>query len=505
MKSLQPLPNKSGVWVFAALNAAFVVAIVAGAAVSGAQNPRLLYLALLFALCSSSIIDLDGWNGRNALLAMFMVIYFVFFGVGGVAALMRGAAAPPEASPLSATEAVVLVGGLLLVLSYRAAVAMLGGRGRAPLRRRGGREWPIGTIVGAGAALWVVGTFATYYWYFHVVTDVTNAATRKGLASHSELVISGLILAQLVQPLGILLTAYAWRTRRSAVLVALLAVMVALQVVLGFVIDIKGTALLGGVLVIVTIVLIDGRLPVWWIAGAALFVQLSFPVFQAYRVVVHGDLGLARTTVLDHLGKALHLALSAEQRVEHGPDRAQTFFERLSLMGSVQMIVERTGVDVPYQRGHTLTPLISTFVPRLLWAGKPDVQAGQLVNQAFHVSDSADTYISPSHLGELYWNFGWAGVVLGMPIIGLLCGWVGARFNLRDGVTVTRLLVTILTLQYIIHGFEGSIAVSYVVWLRSLAAVAALDRLFARPAGRDAPGPVTAAPMPQRRFPNLLA
>jgi uncharacterized membrane protein len=140
------------------------------------------------------------------------------------------------------------------------------------------------------------------------------------------------------------------------------------------------------------------------------------------------------------------------------------------------------------------------------------VPTGQLFNKAFHITDSDDVYISPSHLGELYWNYGWAGVLFGMPLIGFICGWVGARFNLAEFTTVTRVLVTVITIKLLIVGFEGSIADIYVVWLRSLAGIGILHLAFARvPVGsrllRSAMS--QSEPVPEKRpeaplFPNLL-
>jgi len=70
--------------------------------------------------------------------------------------------------------------------------------------------------------------------------------------------------------------------------------------------------------------------------------------------------------------------------------------------------------------------------------------------------------------------------VLGMGLIGFICGWVGARFSLAEYTTVTRLVVIALTIKLLIVGFEGPISDIYVVWLRSLAGIGLLHLVFAR-------------------------
>jgi hypothetical protein len=79
--------------------------------------------------------------------------------------------------------------------------------------------------------------------------------------------------------------------------------------------------------------------------------------------------------------------------------------------------------------------------------------------------------------------------------------------------TVTRVLVTVITIKQLIVGFEGGISDIYVVWLRALAGIGILHLIFARvPAvsrlfrpsesGREAAS--AEQPYGQRLFPNLL-
>jgi hypothetical protein len=297
-------------------------------------------------------------------------------------------------------------------------------------------------------------------------------------------------------------------TKRNEIL-ALVLLVLAVQVFLGFVIDIKAMALAGGLLVILTSIFAEGRVPKAWVAYVALFIFVAFPVFQSYRGVVVGG-GLSRIQVLENFSKTFDAVLAANDKTNTGRDRAQTFFERLSMKGSVLMIVNGTDNGVPFQNGYTLTPILAAFVPRIVWPDKPDVAVGRMVNRAFHVTEQDETYISPSHLGELYWNFGWSGVVVGMAIIGALSGFI-SRFNLRERRSVTRLLVMALTVEFTIHGFEGSLG-SYVVWLRSMAVVGLLHLLFARKAAATFENPdairsgipVTESGPAGTIFPNLL-
>jgi hypothetical protein len=263
----------------------------------------------------------------------------------------------------------------------------------------------------------------------------------------------------------------------------------------------------GGILVILVLLLVRGRVPRAWLIGAALFAVLAFPVFQAYRMQVTGFRHMTNAQAAQNLGKVFSIALAGSEKVKGGfggkAYRQQNFIERSSMKSAVELIVTRTGKDVPFQHGYTLQPFLAAFVPRLVWAEKPSDDAGLVFNREFHVSIFRDVYISPSHLGELYWNFGWPGALIGMSAIGLLLGFIGKRCDLSERRSVTRLLIVAITIYLICVRFEGSIAVNYVVWIRSLAAILLLHWLFARvkvrgerdsSRSRSAPSPLAIQP-----------
>jgi hypothetical protein len=107
------------------------------------------------------------------------------------------------------------------------------------------------------------------------------------------------------------------------------------------------------------------------------------------------------------------------------------------------------------------------FVPRLIYPGKPTVSVGQLFNREFRISLDKNTYISTSFLGEMYWNFGWTGALLGMSCMGFFWGVIGSVANIRERATVAKVLILITAIYMLILRFETGIAQQTILFLRS--------------------------------------
>lgn len=105
-------------------------------------------------------------------------------------------------------------------------------------------------------------------------------------------------------------------------------------------------------------------------------------------------------------------------------DQATAFFERSFEPIPASFLygeVERHG----YRYGDTLDYLAYAFVPRLFWPDKPAVSRGAWFYYyigAARSEDEATTSIAQTASGELYWNFGFPGVVFGMGALGALFG-----------------------------------------------------------------------------------
>jgi len=488
--------------LYALVNFAFIALIGVCATRSSGDTgatAHLAYLVLLFALCSSPLLVIRKLNDQYSLLTAFFGIYFVSFGVIDLGALLTGTKDPSWAGDgMSPAELLILLGGAAYLVGYRVA-----GRRREASTFLAA-DWPLRSLVLVGLLMWTAGTAATWYWNIYLTVRAGQSNNHSGVA-----VSTVLMIGRYVQPLGLLVVAYAYTISRSRLLTLIMVALALFQVLLGFVSDTKGGAMIGGLMVIVTAFLVTGKVPKLWALAGVLFVVFAFPVFQAHRLYVVGERGESNAASVANLSKVLEISIDSQQRA--AAEHAQSFFQRSSVKGSVEMIVSKTGNGVAYQHGYTLIPLLTSFIPRVIWPNKLDVQTGELVNTEFHVTGESVTYISPSTIGELYWNFGWVGALLGMLLLGALMGRINALCDLSREVSVTRLLILGITILQLGLRFEASIAAEYSVWLRSIVGILLLHAMFARGTAqrsaqeaRRMPSARPEASVALPRFPHLL-
>jgi hypothetical protein len=117
-----------------------------------------------------------------------------------------------------------------------------------------------------------------------------------------------------------------------------------------------------------------------------------------------------------------------------GDARTDSFSEAFGSLGRGLMpvlahVMDTVGDEHPYMEGETYRLAFETTVPRFLWKDKPDLSIGNVIGQHFSVVHPNDniTNISPSQIGELFINFGFFGVFIGMFLWGIACWWVDVR------------------------------------------------------------------------------
>jgi hypothetical protein len=481
--------------VYQGLNLTALLASFAGAQIHDLPAGMAIYACALLALCTTPLLFLARLNDRYALLGIFMGCYFLFFGAMNLQMTLLGTdlIQPERDGFLTPVELLVLTGGACALVGYLLVAARWEpGRGRQPTA-----EWPAGAILLVGLVLWLSGMTASFYYQIYVVPSKLGFAAAKGMASMGPVLTLLVMLGQMMVSVGALMLAYGYAKFGGARWMVLIAFVVLTQVVVGFIEDIKMQAIMAPVLVIMTRALVTNRLTKGWIAFLVVFLMVAFPVFQAYRAVT-GERGLDRAQALQQLDQLFEKAVSATEKVNTGRERAGTFLERSSSKGNLDLLLAHVGVDVPYLEGASLVAIPYAFVPRLIMPDKKDMSVGEMFGRVILKSDSG-VFISISHVGELYWNFGWGGVIFGMGAMGMLLGFVGTRFSLENGVTLTRVMALVVTAQPLCMGFGGTMPISYVLWLRGMAAIGFMHLCFAR---RVAPGALTSQPSAQRDLPQ---
>ncbi|HUR00469.1 MAG TPA: hypothetical protein VM166_13525 [Gemmatimonadaceae bacterium] len=138
---------------------------------------------------------------------------------------------------------------------------------------------------------------------------------------------------------------------------------------------------------------------------------------------------------------ALLGALASKQIQQQGVTGAiatggTTSGKRSANMDLMADVVRRTPSYVPFWGGQTYISLVGLAIPRFLWPNKPTKRLGQDFGHRYGLLDSRDTgtSINLPFLIEFYANFGEAGVVIGMLIVGLIYGTLARVIN-RHGQT----------------------------------------------------------------------
>lgn len=160
-----------------------------------------------------------------------------------------------------------------------------------------------------------------------------------------------------------------------------------------------------------------GKFPVKLIAiSILLYVFVAFPLVTASRIALQSEIGQSRSELVHSI---LSYVLSSEWTIDAVDYTAIASLDR-GLLAYFARVVQDAGNTVPLMDGATLVQGLESFVPRVLFAEKPDLNIGNWTAQAFGLLPSSDdvTNVSPTFMGELYMNFSFAGVLLGMFLLG---------------------------------------------------------------------------------------
>lgn len=440
------------------------------------HNP-LVFLCALTLVCSFPLLTKTNWNGPYCILLIFAPLYFIYYGLTDVLRYIFPIATlePRNNDWLSNVEMGVLVGWVLLAFGYYIAIKLFH-RSYAPPSQS--YDWQTSKLIWLGGICTLLGLYAMWNLQLGFADHYSRSTVEMGPIKGALL-----ISAKMLDPVGAVLLVYAYLRERSKFLLYVFFGVCALKVPLAFVLDSKEIALQNLIIFLVAKWFYDAKVPLRWIALFFLGVSLLFPIFYAYRSTAFAP-GINREKSMSNFSSNLDKALlKSDKNTKLGKlqDGILSFSWRINLKPTLATVVNNTGKGIPFQKGHTLSLLLYALIPRFILPEKEDSSIGQIFNRAFKISANPNTYISTSFLAELYWNFGWPGIVLGMFFIGMSFGLIGAKANISTKKSATRLLILISTIYLLCFRFESGIALQYTQWIRSALIIFILSRLFNRP------------------------
>ncbi len=122
---------------------------------------------------------------------------------------------------------------------------------------------------------------------------------------------------------------------------------------------------------------------------------------------------------------------------------------RLSLLNQTANVIDLTPSVVPYQYGWLYSYMAVTLIPRFVWPDKPSMnEANQYYQVAYRLTsenDLGNVSIAVGFLTEGFINFGWAGVVGIMFLVGVFFDFYQKTFLLKtSGALMTGIGVILL-------------------------------------------------------------
>jgi hypothetical protein len=410
-----------------------------------------------------------------------MAAYFVIFGIRDLADVTGGgfiALAPSDlpigsaldSAILGRSDWVVLVGAATFLAGYFFLFKFTERRTSQFLAY----EWRRSTIFTIGVILWLIGITLSIAYDMTVTpaylpTSILGLPV--GIASNLRL------LAQLG---SIMLIYLALQGSTNRMAWGILLAVICVEFIFGFLANSKETSFRTPVLLLLGSYFLHGRLNKTLLSIIILAFIPYLLFFNAYRLNVLQEQNQSQRQVLERLDDNLDTVLiNTKSQTNIASSSLNALIQRVN--GKVYVDIIVAGLEsgsVSRLNGESLVWFLSSFVPRALWQGKPEISLGRRFNLEFDLSASRYTYVPTTQLGELYWNFGFPGVVVGMFALGMILGYLSSLLSESKRITICRFLTLLMATYLLAIRFESNIALQYSSFVRVLLLIGLIDYLF---------------------------
>jgi hypothetical protein len=375
---------------------------------------------------------------RNLFLSLFSFSYFVFFVLPVFVFYLGDAAYHPDNSPnpIPLTPHSVTRGLLAASLGY--VTLLLGfalpiGGAAANFLPRMKREWSVGSAIAVALVTIPMGWAVVLGTQFGLIPERAGSGVLGTIAQGATF--------------GIALIALAYFRYRSNIALALLAFVIPPTMFFNFFTASKGAFIRPLVMIAVVHMLVTRRLRLSFIAAFIVLSALIYPVSMSYRIYMLSN-GLSAVDVIRSPRAAFSLIAGVARTAKPGEymrEGLEATGKRLDGLGITSVVVRDAGKRVPFQNGWSIGYIPLSFVPRLLWPGKPKFETGLWITDHFGFP-GIDSSTGATWIGELFFNFGWTGVLLGMGILGVWFRFLQDSFLRMDSTIPAMLAGVVITL-----------------------------------------------------------
>jgi hypothetical protein len=418
---------------------------------------------------------------RNLLLSIFSFSYvsfmvvpvFVFY-LGDSGYSREGSPSPIPLVPddIKWGMLVTFVAFAMLLVGYTLPLGRLLARGMPRMRR----EWSTETALGVALLMLPLGWAVVMAGQFGLIPARAGSGVLGAIAQGATY--------------GIGLIAICYQRYRSRVALLLLGLTIPPTMFFNFFTGSKGLFLRPLVLIAIIHIIATRRLRVWWILGFLALMSALYPMLKTYREFMYAN-HLTAVQVIAKPRWALNLIASyADADLgEYLEAGIRTTASRLNGLGILSVVVRDTPGRVPFQNGRTLAFIPLSYVPRALWPGKPEFTTGYWVTSNYGFGPHISSSTGCTWMGELYFNFGWSGVIVGMALLGV---WFRLLQESYLGVdaTIPAMLAGVITILTLATGVGGDMlgATNTVIFnIAPLVLVHMLLRVVVPPPARPPP------------------
>ena len=385
---------------------------------------------------------------RNLLLTIFSFSYFCFFVVpvlafylGDEGYTIERSPSPIRLTPIDVTRGMfaALVGYALLLAGYVVPI----GAWISRVAPRMKREWSAEAAIGVALISIPLGWAVILGHQFGLIPARAGSGVLGAVGMGASF--------------GIGLLALAFQRYRSKAALLLLILVSPPTMMFNFFTASKMLFLMPLVMIAIVHVIVTRQLRLWWIVGFVLVMAAFYPIAKEYREYMYAS-GRSAVQVIASPQGAFHViqgVLDGYRPIDYMKLGLEATASRLQGLDILSTILRDAGTRVPFQGGWSLAYIPIAYVPRLFWPGKPALIIGGWVTENF-CYPGIESSTGSTWMGELYFNFGWLGIVVGMILLGIWFRVLQESF-LGTDATIPSMLAGVVTIWMLATGVGGDL------------------------------------------------